>query len=154
MPPGEYEFRQARGLFSFSPQRPVSGTLTLTNGGFYGGTLNEMTWRGRVEFGSQFLVEPTVSLNYFDTPYGTGDSHLMSARITYTLTPRMFVSALLQYTSANEQASTNARFRWEYQPGSELFVVYTDGRTTDQGGFPPPLQNRSLVVKVTRLFRW
>ena len=66
----------------------------------------------------------------------------------------MFVSALLQYTSATEQASTNARFRWEYQPGSELFVVYTDGRTTEQGGFPPPLQNRSLVVKVTRLFRW
>jgi hypothetical protein len=154
VPPGEYEFGQTRGLFSFSPQRPVSGTLTLTNGGFYDGTLNEVTWRGRVEFGAQFLVEPTVSLNYFDTPYGTGDSHLVSARITYTLTPRMFVSALLQYTSANEQASTNARFRWEYQPGSELFVVYTDGRTTEQRGFPPPLQNRSLVVKVTRLFRW
>jgi Domain of unknown function (DUF5916) len=154
VPPGEYDFGQTRGLFSFSPQRPVSGTLTLTRGGFYDGTLNEVSWRGRVEFGAQFLVEPTISLNYFDTPYGTGDSHLVSARITYTLTPRMFVSALLQYTSATEQASTNARFRWEYQPGSELFVVYTDGRTTEERGFPPPLQNRSLVVKVTRLFRW
>ena len=30
-------------------------------------------------------------------------------------------------------------------------MVYTDGRTTEEGGFPPPLQNRSLVVKVTRL---
>jgi hypothetical protein len=154
VPAGEYDFGQTRGMFSFSPQRPVSGTLTLTRGGFYDGTLNEVSWRGRVEFGPQFLVEPTISLNYFDTPYGTGDSHLVSARITYTLTPRMFVSALLQYTSATEQASTNARFRWEYQPGSELFVVYTDGRTTEEVGFPPPLQNRSLVVKVTRLFRW
>ena len=154
IPPGEYSFGQTRGLFSFSPQRPVSGTLTLTRGGFYDGTLNEVSWRGRVEFGPQFLVEPTLSLNYFDTPYGIGDSHLVSARITYTLTPRMFVSALLQYTSATEQASINARFRWEYQPGSELFVVYTDGRTTEEGGFPPPLQNQSLVVKVTRLFRW
>jgi hypothetical protein len=154
VPPGEYDFGQTRGLFSFSPQRPISGMLTLTRGGFYDGTLNEVTWRGRVEFGSQLLLEPTLSLNYFDTPYGTGDSNLVSARVTYTLTPRMFVSALLQYTSSNEQASTNARFRWEYQPGSELFVVYTDGRTTEQGGFPPPIQNRSLVVKVTKLFRW
>ena len=89
-----------------------------------------------MEFGPQFLVEPTISLNYFDTPYGTGDSHLVSARITYTLTPRMFVSALLQYTSATEQASTNARFRWEYQPGSELFVVYTDGAHHRRGRLP------------------
>ncbi|MGE0464049.1 MAG: DUF5916 domain-containing protein [Vicinamibacterales bacterium] len=154
VPAGAYEFRQARGMFTFSPQRPLSGTLTLTRGGFYDGTLNEVTWRGRVEIGPQFLVEPTVSLNYFDTPWGEGDSHLISARITYTLTPRMFVSALLQYTSATEQATTNARFRWEYEPGSELFVVYSDGRNTALRGFPPPLDNRSLVVKLTRLFRW
>jgi hypothetical protein len=48
--------------------------------------------------------------------------------------------------------STNARFRWEYRPGSELFVVYSDGRTTLTRGVPD-LQNRSFVVKVTRLFQ-
>jgi hypothetical protein len=154
VPPGEYEFLQTRALVSVSPQRPVSGTLSLTRGAFYNGTLNEATWRGRVEFGAQFLVEPTISLNSFDTPWGSGDSHLISGRFTYTLTPRMFVSALTQYTSATQQASINARFRWEYQQGSELFVVYTDGRTTEEGGFPPPIQNRSIVIKATRLFRW
>ena len=49
--------------------------------------------------------------------------------------------------------TTNARFRWEYQPGSELFVVYSDGRNTIGPGFPE-LDNRSLVVKVTKLFRF
>ncbi len=46
------------------------------------------------------------------------------------MTPRMFVAALVQYSSSNTSLSTNLRFRWEYQPGSELFVVYTEGRTT------------------------
>ncbi len=153
VPPGAYDFSQGKLLMTTSPQRPVSGTMILTRGGFYGGTLSEISWRGRVEFGPQFQVEPTISLNYFKTPWGDGDSNIISSRFTYTLTPRMFVSALAQYQSASDSISTNARFRWEYQPGSELFVVYSDGRNTTGPGFPE-LDNRSLVVKVTKLFRF
>ena len=153
VPAGEYDFQQAKLLFTSSPQRPISGTLTVNYGGFYGGTLKEVTWRGRIEFGPRFYAEPTVSLNLFDTPFGDGDANIISSRLTYTLTPRMFASALVQYQSASDALSTNARFRWEYQPGSELFVVYSDGRNTTGPGFPE-LDNRSLVVKVTKLFRF
>lgn len=153
IPPGEYDFSQGRFLFTSSAQRPVSGTLVLTLGGFYGGTLREVGWRGRVELGSQFQVEPTISLNTFKTPWGDGNANIISSRFTFTLTPRMFVSALVQYQSASNALSNNARFRWEYQPGSELFVVYSDGRSTTGPGFPE-LDNRSLVVKVTKLFRF
>jgi hypothetical protein len=153
VPAGEYDFQQTKLLFTSSPQRPLSGTLTLNYGGFYSGTLKEITWRGRVEFGPRFYAEPTVSLNYFSTPFGDGDANIISSRLTYTLTPRMFASALVQYQSATDSVSTNARFRWEYQPGSELFVVYSDGRSTVAGGFPA-LDNRSFVVKVTKLFRF
>ena len=154
IPSGEYEFTQGRLLYTFSPARRVSGTLQLTAGRFYAGTLREATWRGRAEFGPRFFVEPTVSLNYFDTPYGRGDSHLIGSRLTFSLSPRMFTSALVQYQSTTGTVTTNARFRWEYQPGSELFVVYSDGRGMLTGGFIPPLDNRSIVVKLTRLLRW
>ncbi|HSF19370.1 MAG TPA: hypothetical protein VLK65_27850 [Vicinamibacteria bacterium] len=56
---------------------------------------------------------------------------------------------------------TNVRFRWEYRPGSDIFVVYTDGRDTMdpldaalERGWYAPLLTRSLVVKLTRLFRF
>lgn len=49
--------------------------------------------------------------------------------------------------------TSNVRFRWEYQPGSDLFIVYSDGRDTRLSGFPA-LENRSVVAKITRLFRW
>ena len=48
----------------------------------------------------------------------------------------MFVSALLQYNSGINAVSTNARLRWEYQPGSELFVVYNEERNTLSRSFP------------------
>jgi len=86
-------------------------------------------------------------------PWGHGNTNLVSARATYTVSPRMFVAALLQYQSRNDSMSTTARFLWEYRPGSELFVVYSDGRDTLGHGFPS-MVNQSLVVKATRLFRW
>jgi hypothetical protein len=153
IPVGRYEFQQTKLLYTSSPQRKLSGTLILTSGGFYSGTLKEITWRGRVEFGPRFYAEPTLSLNYFKTPFGNGDANIVSSRLTYTLTPRMFASALLQYQSSTSSLSTNARFRWEYQPGSELFVVYSDGRNTTGPGLPA-LDNRSFVVKLTKLFRF
>jgi hypothetical protein len=65
----------------------------------------------------------------------------------------MFVAALVQYSSSTASLSTNLRFRWEYEPGSELFIVYTEGRST----LPPEgtaLESRGFVVKINRLFRF
>jgi hypothetical protein len=46
--------------------------------------------------------------------------------------------------------------RWEYSPGSELFVVYSEDRNTDP--LMPDrfseINNRGFVVKVNRLFRF
>ena len=42
------------------------------------------------------------------------------------MTPRMFVSALIQYNSSTNSVSTNARLRWEYLSGSEFFIVYNE----------------------------
>jgi len=44
------------------------------------------------------------------------------------------------------------RLRWEYQPGSELLVVYNDERDTLARGFPN-LKNRAVIVKINRVFR-
>lgn len=74
-------------------------------------------------------------------------------RVTYTVTPEMFASGLVQYNSRTKTLGANVRFRWEYRPGSELFVVYNDQRDTEARGFPE-LQNRAVIVKINRLFRF
>jgi len=69
------------------------------------------------------------------------------------MTPLMFASALLQYNSGNHAVTTNVRLRWEYRPGSELFVVYNEERDTQARRFPA-LANRTFIVKINRLFRF
>ena len=154
IPAGDYSFRKVRASWFMSASRRVSGFFSVAGGEFYGGTLREISWRGRVELSPTLSVEPQLALNHVDTPYGVGDTNVVGTRATYTLTPRMFVAALMQYQSATKSFSSNVRFRWEYQPGSELFVVYSDARDTDDRGFPPPILNRSFVVKVTKLFQF
>jgi hypothetical protein len=45
------------------------------------------------------------------------------------------------------------RLRWEYAPGSELFVVYADDYDTEARPGMAALRNRAFVLKLNRLFR-
>ena len=55
--------------------------------------------------------------------------------------------------SVNNSLGANLRLRWEYQPGSELFVVYDEQRDTLTPRVPA-LENRAFIVKINRLFRF
>ena len=91
----------------------------------------------------------TASVNRVSLTQGAFTATLIGSRVTFTMTPMMFASTLLQYNVAARSVSVNARLRWEYILGSELFVVYTEQRDTAGAGF----QNRSFVVKINRMFR-
>ena len=153
IPVGGYSFVNYRAGYSLAQQKIVSGGVAVDFGKFYGGEKTTLSYfRGRVGVTPQLTLEPSVSFNWIDLPQGSFSTELVATRLTYTLTPRMFVAALLQYNSEDNALGSNIRFRWEYQPGSELFVVYTDERDTLNPR--PILQNRAFVVKLTRLFRF
>ena len=154
LPVGGYNFTTGRLDFSFARNRKVSGVLAAEYGTFYNGhkaTLSAS--RGRLNVTPQFSVEPSYSFNRVDLVEGAFTTHLLGSRITYTMTPLMFASALLQYNSSGESIAANVRFRWEYVPGSELFVVFNEQRDTRARAFPV-LANRAVIVKINRLLRF
>jgi len=130
----------------------------VSRGDYYGGTITSAGLSGgRVEVTPQISLEPSVSFNWIDLPTaltaGHYDQHVAVLRTTYTITPRAYVSGLVQYNSRSQALSGNFRFRWEWAPGSELFLVYTEDRSTDVPDGWSELSNRGFVVKVNRLFR-
>ncbi len=154
IPVGGYAFRDVFLSYSMGEQRRVSGTWSFQRGGFFSGDITAVGYsRGRIEVTPLLSIEPGVSINRIVLPEGAFTATLATSRVTYTFTPRMFLGGLMQYNSASDSLSTNVRLRWEYQPGSELFVVYNDQRDTSLRG-RPFLENRAFVVKVTRLFRF
>jgi hypothetical protein len=155
VPVGTYRFSTIRGGYTLGTQRKISGEIGAARGGFYDGDRTDLSYRGRAEISSRLSVEPAVSINWVDLPAGRFTATVVSGRSTFSFTPRMLVAALIQYNSAGNLIATNIRYRWEYRPGSEMFVVYSDGRDSRHtfGGNLPSLMNRGFTVKVTKLFR-
>ena len=153
IPAGRYDFRNVSATYELGTQRPLSGQVTFESGGFYGGSRHSIgISQGLTEPLPNFMVEPGISLNWVDIPQGRFLAKVLTGRFIYMFDPRTFVSALVQYNSEDGTMAVNARLRWEYRPGSDLFVVYSDGRSTLERG-APELQNRALTIKLTRFFR-
>ncbi len=156
LPVAGYGFTNTTLSYRLGEQRRMSGNVSYTTGDFWNGDIQTVAFsRGRVNVLDQFSIEPTISLNWVDLPQGSFNTTLVGSRFNYAFNPRMFFGGLVQYNSSSDVVSANLRFRWEYSPGSELFVVYSEERNTET--LMPDrfseLRNRGFVVKLNRLFR-
>jgi hypothetical protein len=158
--PGSYSFGEVSAQYAFGAQRPLSGTFSVRVGDYYNGTIRSFgLGSGRVSVSKNLSLEPAFAISRIELPNAAFTTRLARARVDYAFSPLMFASGLLQYNSADRAFSTNLRFRWEYAPGSELFLVYTDERdTTDERLATPAtvrgLKSRAFVVKINRLLRF
>jgi hypothetical protein len=154
LPAAGYQYSDVRVGFTRAQLNPISGSVSVEHGTFYNG--HKTTFgvsSGRVNLATRFSVEPTYSINRVELVQGSFTTHLAGARTTWTPTPLMFTSAFLQYNSSNHALSANVRLRWEYRPGSELFVVYNEDRDTLARRFPQ-VATRAFIVKINRLLRF
>jgi hypothetical protein len=158
IPVGGYHYNDMSVRYNMGAQRRLSGNVALQLGEYYNGTIRSLTFSSaRYAILKQFSVEPRMTLTNIELPNGSFTTRQLGARSDYGFSPRMFASALLQWSSADHTFSSNVRFRWEYRPGSEFFVVWTDEQDTNpleplRGNIA--LRNRAFVIKMTRLFRF
>jgi hypothetical protein len=154
LPIGGYDFDTVRMTYELGQQRRVSGQLSVAAGTFYDGQKKEANFTGgRITLSSRVSIEPGVTMNWIDLPQGTFTNRLMIARGIFTPSPRMLISSLVQFNASDQTVTSSVRLRWEYVPGSELFVVYSDGRDTSEA-LMRGLFNRSAAIKLTRLLRF
>lgn len=153
VPAGGYTYATTRAGYTLGQQRPVSGRLSAAAGSLYGGTRQDAGFSGRWGVTPGLSVEPAVTLNWVQLPYGEFTAHLVSTRVTVTPSARMLISSLVQWNPGAGTLTASARLRWEYTGGSELFIVYSDGRDT-RAAAASPLLNQAVAIKVTRLIRF
>ncbi len=154
LPVGDYRFGNVRAGYNFGQQRVLAANVLTEYGSFYNGRKAALTVsQGRMNFSYRLSLQPTYSINHVDLDEGSFTTHLVGSRVTFTASPLTFVSALLQFNSTSHAVAANVRLRWEYQAGSELFVVWNEQRDTAGRRFPD-LANRSFIVKATRLIRF
>ena len=126
-------------------------TANLSGGGFFDGSLERAVLAGRWSPNPYVALRANYELNRFAS-LGTHDTsfvtHLAGPELRLFASPRLQWSAFYQYYTAVERGSLNARFSWEFQPLSFLYVVYNDRQAIQQGTAPTA---RSLIVKLSWL---
>jgi hypothetical protein len=153
VPGGDYSYEFLNASYSLAQQRIVSGTASASYGSFYGGTRTTAGYSGRVGFSPHLAIEPSLTFNWVRLAYGDFNAGLVGMRLVVSPTARLGFSSLTQLNPSAHSLTSSVRMRWEYAPGSDLYVVYSDGRDTTAQGFPS-VQNRSFALKATRLFRF
>jgi hypothetical protein len=153
VPAGGYQYDTVNAAYNLAPRRMVSGSASVSHGSFYDGTRTAAGYSGRIGVSPHLAIEPNLTFNWVQLPYGDFDASLVGMRVIVSPTARLGFSSLTQYNPLAHSLSSSARMRWEYSPGSDLYVVYSDGRNT---AFERAarLQTRSFAIKATRLLRF
>jgi hypothetical protein len=110
IPVGEYDFHTVQLSYTGGQQRKISGAIAYDTGTYYGGTQQSISVSSaRMEITPRVSLEPAVSVNFLDLPQASFTATVFRTRATYTITPRMFVSGIVQYNSTTATTGSNLR---------------------------------------------
>lgn len=146
----QYEWDEFSIGYNSDVRKLFNWDAGVTYGGFYTGE------RLNVNAAMRYRLQPfgsiSVAADYNDIRlgpiYGNATFLLLSPRLDFTFTDKLFLTTFVQYNSRFENINLNARFQWRFKPASDFFVVYTENY------FPDGLvsKNRALVLKLTYWF--
>ena len=149
---GGYGFNEFRLAYNSDRSKLFSASVNLTQGGFYDGDRTSMS------IGATMLVKPRLSgtLSYerndVDVPAGKVRADLYILRGLYSVSPAMFVDALVQYNAETRRVLTTGRFNFTYRPLSDFSIVFNENRSTASSLELEPV--RALMLKFTRLVQF
>ena len=153
---GDYTF--TTGSLSYRPNwsRPLAGSLSVSYGGFFGGTRTTFGGGPTVKFSKHLEIRLTARHNIISLPIENGDfsTTILSANILTAVNRKIFAEALIQYDNDSKKLQANLRVNWIHTPGSDLFVVFNTGYFFEDGiNFrESALDARTGVVKLTYLW--
>jgi hypothetical protein len=150
IPVGSYDWAQLGFDYNTDPSRAFSFAGRADFGPFYEGTRNG----GNVTFTARqgSTISSSLLLDYQDVKLDQGDftRKLVSLKVAYFFTPRVFVQSLTQYNNQQQIFTANLRFAWLNTAGTGLFIVFNDGERADSfSSWQSPI-TRSFTVKYTR----
>lgn len=144
---GLYRFTDQFVAFNSSNSARYVVTGRLSHGAFYNGQRQVYQFGVSGWANARFRGSLAGVFNDIDLPTGQLRTRLITARINYDVSTRMFVNAFVQYNTNTRQMSSDIRFGLIHHPLSDLFVVLKEHRDSTTGH----LADRALVVKFTQL---
>ena len=157
VPVGKYEYLSGELMLQTPGTSSFYAILMLEGGGYFDGyklsPSIEPKWNigASVELGGIYRLD----LIRFPDRDQSLNNHIAGLRALYMFSTKLSLSALLQYNSSINKVLSNVRFRYNPKEGTDLYVVFNEGRNTWLDREVPTLpvyDARNITVKFTYTF--
>ena len=157
VPIDSYRFIYSSLILMTPGSNPFSALIKVDGGGYYDGLQIspsiKPTWNlgASVELGGIYRFDHVR----FPDRDQTLNNHIAGIRALYMLSTRISFSAFVQYNTAINKVISNFRFRYNPKEGTDLYVVFNEGRNTYLDREVPTLpafEQRYITVKFTYTF--
>ncbi len=146
--PGRYAFSDRFVSLVSSRSTRVTVDALASQGAYYDGDRKVLQVAVGGRLNTHLSGALSISRDDVRLPSGATVITRTTARLNYGFSTRLFLNALVQHNSDTRQWDSNVRLNFIHRPLSDVFIVVTDRRA----GLAPTTRDRSIAVKVTRLF--
>ena len=151
--PGNYSWNNFNFYYRGSEARPFYIRSDIYCCSFYNGSYFKADlitdWRV-----SRYLhLAPRYTYTHIALPTGKVDIHLLAWDTEINFTPDMQLLTQVQYDNISQKFALSMRYRWEFEPGQEIFAsVGQTGTVPGQPTFVP--QTTQAVIRLGHTFRF
>jgi hypothetical protein len=157
VPAGRYQYFNGQLMLQTPPTSSFYSSFNLEGGGYFDGyklsPSIEPVWNigASLELGGLYRFD----LVRFPDRNQSLNNHIAGLRGLFMFSTKLSLSAFVQYNSSIQQVISNIRFRYNPREGTDLYVVFNDGRNTSLDREIPTLpayDERNITVKFTYTF--
>ena len=157
VPPGTYAFASARAEYQTPYTDLVDLGTSLEAGSFFDGWQLSTRLTPSWSVSEHLEFEGTYAYHRIRFPERGDrfDTHLGRLRIRAALSTAVSLNTFVQYNESAHRFSGNTRFRYNFEEGSDLWIVYNEGLNTQRSRRTPVLplsDSRSVMAKYTYTF--
>lgn len=140
VPGGEHRFREVTAELRFPRSTRIRGNYVLAGGSFYDGSRIGVSANPTVNFSRHLEIEGGYEVNRLSFPersVGT-TTHVGRLKVQTAYDAHLSFSAFVQYSNVAELTSVNARLRYHFGEGTDLWIVWTEGLNVERDQDPDP----------------
>ncbi|RLD71941.1 MAG: hypothetical protein DRJ29_09215 [Bacteroidetes bacterium] len=157
VPVGKYEYLSGKLMLQTPGTSSFYTIFMFEGGGYFDGYKLSPSVQPKWNIGASVELGGLYQLDLIRFPdRGQAlNNHIAGLRALYMFSTKLSLSAFVQYNSAINKVLSNVRFRYNPKEGTDLFVVFNEGRNTWLDREVPNLpeyDSRNITIKFTYTF--
>ncbi|MFC2090349.1 DUF5916 domain-containing protein [Bacteroidota bacterium] len=157
IPAGSYKYVSGNFTVNTPYSKPYYANLTLSGGQYFDGINFSPKIEPAINIGASLELGGIYRYDFVRIAERDQvlNNHIFGIRGLYMISTKFSISAFVQYNTAIDKVLSNIRFRYNPKEGTDLYIVFNEGRNTYLERTLPNLpiyDSRSVMLKFTYTF--